>query len=73
MYHRLDIRMWYSVKLVKLQFVVMADVDICAFIFGTVAVLRCREYFVIVSFDLTYCCKTDIDSPVMHLPSCSTS
>lgn len=40
-YHGLYIRMRDGIKLVKLKLVLRSNIDICSFVLGTIAVLRC--------------------------------
>jgi len=42
-YHRFDIRMWDSIKLVELELEIMLDIDVSALVLCTVTVLRCGE------------------------------
>jgi hypothetical protein len=39
-YHWSDIGMWYGIELVKFKLVVGAYIDVCPFIFRTVAIFR---------------------------------
>jgi hypothetical protein len=42
-YHRSNIWMRYGIKLVELQLIIRTDIDVCALIFGAVAVFGRRE------------------------------
>lgn len=68
-YHWADIRVWDGIKLLELELIVGANVDVGAPILSRVAVPRSRE-------DLTrsvviYATSFSMEHlPVIHLPSC---
>ena len=76
-YHRFDVGVRDGVKLVEVELVIGADVDIRAPILRLVTVLRCREDYM-----LLLACDNEVSPrqrrekshlPVMHFPSCSSS
>ncbi len=47
--HGFDIGMWHGIKLMELELIIWADVDVSSLVLGAVTVLRCREDYKVIS------------------------